>query len=96
MQLKLKVPALFPRPEFAVSSATGVIAEVQKSGVTLLSILYARVATHAAVPHTKARGRLGPESLQDGHLATVGEELCAHVQRTGRSFIKETNILNLI
>lgn len=83
-----KVPALFPRPEFAVGGAAGVVAEVQKPGVTLLSVLHARVPTHAAVPHTEARGRLGPESLQDGHLTTVGEQLCACGIKTTKSLMR--------
>lgn len=48
---------------------------MQQPRVALLALLHPRVPAHIDVPLLEAERRLGPQSLDDGAFAAVGEEL---------------------
>ena len=48
---------------------------MQQTRVTLLPLLHARVTTHVPVPLPETDGGLGSQTLHDGRLTAVGEQL---------------------
>lgn len=48
---------------------------MQQAGVALLALLHPRVSAHIDVPLSEAGLRLGAQTLHDGALAAVREEL---------------------